>query len=74
MSNAGKEVRCKTCDWQYKCTPSSDYFDSNGITDEDGIVVDGVCESCLPTKARMTSVSHSRIDDYQAIIIGEGVI
>ena len=40
-------VECTGCDKRFVCTPYSDYYGSRGITNDDGVFIDGECEECL---------------------------
>ncbi len=48
-------VQCRTCGDVYTCTPSNDYYNSGGITNNDGIYVDGACEGCFLSGAGLAS-------------------
>ena len=46
-------VECISCDERYICTPYSDYYGSNGVTNNDAVFVDGRCEECLAENGYM---------------------
>lgn len=55
---AYKDVRCDKCQRAFVCTPSSDYYNWEGVV-TDGVCVGGVCERCLIGNLPMRTIEVS---------------
>ncbi len=66
-------VRCRNgeCREEFVCTPHSEYYGSNGVTNDEGVFIDGQCEPCMLADIGMQPLENPVQVADNAGIIGE---